>query len=282
MVATGPSWQLTDQERRQAYDALVATAAGFFGPFAPLVSWGFDYLYNRRDLIFNLGGAPVQAIASDGSALRLAALSRPVARPQATLAISTTLGDSARRLGLRNGDPVSMLVSGHTYVGARSGLVVPARIGEQARVTVPAGSYSVTALGSRQASLFSAKDPYQAAAGNTTLVSGNRQLALSLAARTPLLGTSLRAPVQGISFNGAQASQNAPLLTQRRCRYCGGQIPTTGILPHILSCPSRPKPPPHSELPFYCDRCGARFRTRNERDAHFAATHPLVSWWRSL
>jgi hypothetical protein len=282
MMATGSPWQLTDQERRQAYSALVAMASSLLGPAGPLVTWGFDYLYNRRDLIFNPGGAPMQAIASDGSALRLAALSQPAARPQATLAINTTVDQSARRLGLRNGDPVSMLVTGHTFVGARSGLVVPARIGEQAKVTVPAGSYSVTALGSRQASLFSTKDPYQAAAGNTTLVSGNRQLALSLAARTPLLGTSLRAPVQGISLNGAQASRNALLATQRRCLYCGQTPTTASMLAHMLSCPSRPKPPSLSELPFYCDRCWARFRTSNERDAHFAATHPLVNWWRSL
>lgn len=282
MVAAGYSWQLTDQERRKAVSAVVTMASSLLGPWGPLIVWGFDYLYDRRDLIFNADGAPVQAIASDGSALRLAALSQPAARPQATLAINATLGDSARRLGLRNGDPVSMLVTGHTFVGARSGLVVPARIGEQAKVTVPAGSYSVTAFGSRQASLFSAKDPYQVAAGNTTMISGNRQLALSLAARAPVLGTYPQAPVLGTSLNWAPASRNTPLLTPRRCLYCGQTPAAAGMLPHMLSCPSRPKPPPPSELPFYCDRCGARFSTSNQRDVHFAGMHPWVRWWRSL
>jgi hypothetical protein len=77
MVAAGSSWQLTDQERRKAVSALVTMASIFLGPWGPLVVWGFDYLYDRRDLIFNAGGAPVLAIASDGSALRLAALSQP-------------------------------------------------------------------------------------------------------------------------------------------------------------------------------------------------------------
>jgi len=57
---------------------------------------------------------------------------------------------------------------------------------------------------------------------------------------------------------------------------------TASMLPHMLSCPSRPKPPPPSELPFYCDRCGARFHTRSQGDVHFTAMHPWVSWWRSL
>jgi hypothetical protein len=282
MATTGLSWQLTDYERRRAYAAAVAVASSFLGPFGPVVMWGFDYLYDRRDLIFNSGGAPVQAIASDGSGLRLAALSQPAARPQATLAINTTLGDSAQRLGLRNGDPVSMLVTGHTFVGARSGLVVPARIGEQAKVTVPAGTYSVTAFGSRQASLFSAKDPYQVAAGNTTLVAGSRQLALPLAARAPLLQTYSRAPEQGTRVDWARFSRNAPVLTPRQCPYCGQTPTTASMLAHTLFCPSRPKPPPPSELPFYCDRCGARFRTRTELGPHVAAQHPLVNWWRSL
>lgn len=282
MAATGSSWQLTDQERRKAYTAAVAVASSFLGPFGPVVMWGFDYLYDRRDLIFNPAGAPVQAIASDGSALRLAALSQPAAGPRATLAINTTLSDSARRLGLRNGDPVSMLVTGHSFAGARSGLVVPARIGEQAKVTVPAGKYSVTAFGSRQASLFSAKDPYQVAAGNTALAGGSRPLALALAARAPLLGTYPPARVQGTGVNWAQAIQNAPVLTPRRCLYCGQTPTTASMLAHTLSCPSRPKPPPPSELPFYCDRCWARFRTAYERDGHLAARHPLVKWWRSV
>lgn len=241
MAMARSSWQLTDQERRKACAAFVAVGASFLGAFAPVIMWGFDYLYDRRNLVFDAGGAPVQAIASDGSAVRLAALGQSAAGAQATLDVSTTLGDSARRLGLRNGDPVSMLVTGHTFAGPRSGLVIPARIGEQARVTVPAGSYSVTAFGSRQASLFSTMDPYQAAAGGTTAVNGNRQLALPLTARAPLLETLPPGPFV-MRILGAQATRIVPQPAKPGCPYCGLDLGTRFLLRHILSCPSRPNP----------------------------------------
>lgn len=283
MAASQSSWQMTEEERRKAYSTVVQVASSFLGPFGPVVMWGFDYLYDRRGLIFSTAGEPVQAIASDGSAIRLPLLSRAaagpqVARPQATLAIGTTLGESARRLGLRNGDPVSMLVTGHSFAGVRSGLVVPTRIGEQAKVSVPAGTYSVAAFGARQAALFGSKDPYQAAAGNTTVASGSGQLALSLAARAPLL----RTPVQGTGVNRSLLIQAAQPQTLRRCIYCGQVQAAPSLLGHTLSCPSRPKMLTRSQLPFFCDRCGMRFGTANERSGHMAAQHPLVSWWRSV
>jgi len=77
----GISWKLTEQERRRAFAAAVAVASSFVGPFAPFVMWGFDYLYDRRDLIFSRTGAPVQAIASDSSVLRLPALSQLSTQP---------------------------------------------------------------------------------------------------------------------------------------------------------------------------------------------------------
>lgn len=278
MAANQSSWQLTEQERRNAYSTAVAVASSFLGPFGPVISWGFDYLYDRRDLIFSPAGAPVQAIASDGSAVRLPLLSQAAARPQATLAISTTPGESARRLGLRTGDPVTMLVTGHSFAGARSGLVVPTRIGEQAKVSVPAGTYSVAAFGARQASLFSSKDPYQAAAGNTIVAGGSSQLALSLAARAALP----RAAASGAAVNLGLLSQNAQRQTLRRCIYCGQVQATPSLLGHTLNCPSRPKPVLRQTQLYHCDRCGARFGTPNERSGHMAAQHPLVNWWRSV
>lgn len=275
MAANQPSWQLTEQERRSAYSTAVAVASSFLGPFGPVISWGFDYLYDRRDLIFSPGGAPVQAITSDGSAVRLPLLSQAAARPQATLAISTTLGESARRLGLRTGDPVSMLVTGHSFAGARSGLVVPTRIGEQAKVSVPAGTYSVAAFGARQASLFTSKDPYQAAAGNTAVAGGSSQLALALAARAALPRAAAPGPAVNLGLLGPNAQR-------RRCIYCGQVQATPSLLGHTLNCPSRPKPVLLQTKLYSCDRCGARFATPNERSGHMAARHPVVSWWRSV
>jgi len=46
------SWRLTERDRRGAWTAAAAVASTFFGPFAPAVMWGFDYVYDRRDLIF--------------------------------------------------------------------------------------------------------------------------------------------------------------------------------------------------------------------------------------
>jgi hypothetical protein len=235
---TGPEspWQLTDLERRRAFAAVVAVASSFLGPFGPMVMWGFDYLYDRRDLIFNTAGVPIRAIASDSSVLRLSTLSLPSGPSHATLAIDTALTGSARRLGVRKGDPVSLLVTGHSYVQPRSGLVVPARIGEQIKVVVPSGNYSVTAFGSNQESLFATPDPYQVVDGSTTLLDGSRRLTLSLAPRESILGASSRAFVGG-TMNLPQVSSSMPLSSPGRCPYCGrGGI--TSMLDHMLTCPS--------------------------------------------
>jgi len=244
--------------------------------------WGFDYLYDRRDLIFSTTGAPVQAIASDSSVLRLSALSQPSGQPHATLSINTTLNNSARQLGIRNGDPVSVLVTGHSFAQARSGLVVPARIGEQTKVTVPRGNYSVTAFGSKQASLFTTPDPYRVVAGNTTLLNGNRKLALSLAPREPLLKAFPQPSITVTSLKWPQVNRNVlPVSSQGRCVYCG-QAATTSLLAHMLVCPSRPKPATYQPGSLRCDRCFARFSTMSDLNMHFANNHPLVNWWRSL
>ena len=185
MTRTRPAWQLTDQDRRRALAAVLAVTTGFFGRPAPLVRWGFDYLYDRRDLIFATSGTPIQAMATDRSVLPLSALHGIMAPRHATLSINTRLTDSARRAGLRSGDPVGLLVAGGT-----AGLVVPTRIGERMKITVPSGTYSVTAFGSRLESLFTVPAPYRVAAGRTaTLRGGSRALALPLA-REPLLTES--------------------------------------------------------------------------------------------
>jgi len=304
MTGAETRWQLTDQERRRAYAAAVAVASSFLGPFGPMVMWGFDYLYDRRDLIFSATGAPVQAIASDSSVLRLSTLSMPggeltlsrsSGQPHATLSINTTLNNSARQLGIRNGDPVSVLVTGRSFVPtrngldvakrsgwavpARSGLVVPARIGEQTKVTVPKGNYSVTAFGGKRESLFTTPDPYKVVAGNTTLLDGNRQLALSLASREPLLKAFPQPSSTGTILTRPQANVISPWSAfPGRCVYCGKTA--DWLMAHMLFCPSKPKQA--HEVLYGCDRCSARFSTPDDLRGHFAYAHPVVSWWRSL
>jgi hypothetical protein len=215
------------------------------------VTWAFGYLYDRRDLIFGATGAPVRAIASDSSVVQLSALSRPSAQPDATLSINTTLNDSARRLGIRNGDPVSVLLTGHNFVQARSGLVVPARIGEQTRVTVPKGSYSITAFGAKPESLFTIPDPYRVVAGNTTQLNSNRQLALSLTPREPLLRAYTPPAAasdrwsQAAAFlaaTSAGARENMAPTTLGRCVLCGEPTGTNLLWHHLYVCPFRPTP----------------------------------------
>ena len=270
-------WQLTDQERRRALAAVVAVASSFLGPFGPMVMWGFDYLYDRRDLIFSTTGVPIRAIASDSSVLRLSALSLPSGPSHATLSINTTLNNSARRLGIRKGDPVSLLVTGHSYVQARSGLVVPARIGEQTKIIVPPGNYSVTAFGSKQESLFTTPDPYRVVDGDTTPLDGNRKLSLSLAPREPILKASPQPFISGASLNLPQLNPNVPLLPQGRCPYCG-RAASTSMLDHMLACPSIPKLPSYQTDPFCCGRCRASFSTRQDLDTHLATMHRFINW----
>ena len=125
--------------------AFAAVAASFLGPIAPLVVLGAEYFYDRRDLLFTPTGTPVQAIAADRSVLPLSALHDRTAARHATLSINTRLTDSARRMGLRNGDPVGVLLTGSGLARTGSGLVVPTRVGEQVGIAAPNGDYAVTA-----------------------------------------------------------------------------------------------------------------------------------------
>jgi len=188
MAGVEPSWKMTDRERKRTGAALAALLAGAVGGplLAPFAALFFEYLYDRRDRIFNASGAPLQAYTVDRSALNLNTLSRRIAQPHSVLSIDTSLTGSARKLGLRDGDPVSVMVAGHQYVQSRSGIVVPARIGERINVTVPNGSYSVAALGSSREALFTTRDPYNAVAGNNISLQAAQWLALPLTARNLL------------------------------------------------------------------------------------------------
>lgn len=302
-MADDLSWQLTDRERRKAFFAAAAALSTVLGPFGPLAVWGLEYLYDRRDLIFNSAGAPVRAYTADRSALNLTALSSAIVQPrlaQSTLSIGTSLTDSARKVGLRNGDPVSVTVTGHRYLQSRSGLVVPTRIGERVNVTVPSGGYSVAAFGSRREKLFSVHDPYGTVAGDNITAYGRRQLALPLTARPALASTP--APVAGPAW------QKGGALAARTCLWCGLTL-ASNPLNHALTCTRRPgrttavlsspqtsskilplanrQPPrqtsllPPRQTSFQCDRCYQRFATRAGLDEHMRHMHPFITWVRS-
>jgi len=290
------SWRLTERDRRGAWTAAAAVASTFFGPFAPAVMWGFDYLYDRRDLIFGTGGAPAQAVAADGSQVRLSALGQADWRQSTPLTIVINLDASALNLGLQNGDPVSVVVTGHSYVQSRSGLVVPARVGEPVTVGIPHGSYSVAAFGSRQGSLFAASDPYRAVGGSDTpLLSGRRQLAVPLTAREPFIRLSAKTPrtLGGLSTPLGNGLLSLP--APKTCVKCGQPI-NVGITPlaHVLSCQGRPARTWASpavtrpavtglaipgmlgnlRLPtFTCPECNAVFYSQKTLDDHRAAPY---------
>ncbi|MEV7045070.1 hypothetical protein [Amycolatopsis sp. NPDC051061] len=133
MTGTQPSWRLTAQERRTVAGAVAAVAASFLGPIAPLIALGVDYLYDRRDLMFTPAGTPVQAIAADRSVLPLSALHDRTAPQQAALSINTRLTDSARRMGLRNGDPLEAAASPMPEAGSSSGHGSASRSGSRCR-----------------------------------------------------------------------------------------------------------------------------------------------------
>lgn len=292
-MATDQSWRLTDRERRQAFSAALAVFSTVLGPLGPLAVWGLEYIYDRRDLIFNVAGAPVSAYTADRSALNLTALSNNIAHSratQSTLSIDTSLTDAARKLGLRNGDPVSLTVTGHRYIQSRSGMVVPTRIGDRVNITVPSGSYSIAAFGSRQDNLFSTHDPYTSVAGDNITAHGRRQLALPLTPRAALASTSAPAVTPSWPKDG--------VLRARTCPSCGLAI-AANPLNHALTCTRHPawtnttlsnrrttstiRPPsakwqPTLQPGFQCGQCYVRYITKAALDNHLRAMHPFITW----
>ena len=167
---------------------LAAAGLELLVPGATLLMQLAESAYKRRDLIFDKLGMPRQAYAS-GKSLPLRSLTNPA--DANSLSINITITDAAQRLGLRHGDPVTVMVAGQSYVNDRSGLVVPARIGQPVAVSLPAGNYSLAGLGARRESLFTAPDPYSAMAGGAVQVAGPSWANLPLTARntvTPRLG----------------------------------------------------------------------------------------------
>ncbi len=161
------------------------------GPWGPPVAFLAQYLFTRRELLFDSYGGPAQAVNASGQAVSLPALRATPTTRQGVLSLNASLTDSARRQGLRTGDPVGLVVTNHTPAagGIPGGrLVVPARIGERVDVTVPHGTYSLGAFAGQRAVLFARPDPFTAGTGHTAVLGGRRlELGLPLAARPAAL-----------------------------------------------------------------------------------------------
>ncbi|MFI9815756.1 hypothetical protein [Saccharothrix variisporea] len=188
-------FRLTDDERRQGY-ALLAdfTASLLLGPLGPFAVLAGRYLYDRRDAIFDrLGGRPARAFDATGRPHGLSTLSTGAL---STLAVRPVLTDAARGLGLREGDPVSLVLTGQRFTSARSGLVVPARIGQRVEVSVPEDTYSLGAFAGRAGELFTRAHPFRVAGGQAVTASGRSGMVLNLDASPALRpgGTTPRNP----------------------------------------------------------------------------------------
>ncbi len=162
----------TAEERREGYTLVAELAASIvLGPIAPFAVFAARYLYDRRDAIFDRAGRPAQAFDVSGTAIPLTRTGNGD-----RLSVRPGLSASARGLGLRDGDPVGLILTGTT---TRSGLVVPARIGERVDIAVPRGTYSLGAFAARRDQLFTRPHPFTAVDGRTVLAGGRDVLNLS-------------------------------------------------------------------------------------------------------
>jgi hypothetical protein len=243
-------WQLTDEERGRAYLAIAQSAAALFlGSAGPLAGWALEYLFERRNLIFSRLGTPTQAFEANGRALSLSAVRTPSAVRQGTLSLQTDLTGPLRDLGLRNGDPVGVVLTGHTAGQARSRLVVPTRVGERVDLAVPQGTYSLAAFASRRDSLFAAPDPFQGVTTGRVDLGGRQTLSLPLSSRTPM----------------------ERRLSGRTCRLCGRWVSGAAGMQHICLPVARV---------FHCDQCTATFVTQAALDRHVRGTQtPRRTCW---
>lgn len=199
------SFRLTPDEKWR----LTSAALEAFVPGATFVSQLVEIAYRRRDLIYDTLGVPRQ-VHTANRMLPLSSLATPAGAN--TLSINITITDAAQRLGLRQGDPVTVMVAGHNYVSDRSGLVVPARIGQPVDISLPAGDYSLAGLGARRETLLTASDPYNTMGGGTVQIAGQRWLDLPLAARNTV------PPPLGSRQLGLQ---------RVRCRWCSATFVST-------------------------------------------------------
>jgi hypothetical protein len=215
-------WQLRPDEKKQFVMAAAQIMSSFAGPLGPLIPLVISYAYERRDIIFGRNGVPVRAINLEGDILQLSGrrpvnaerLSARAFPSRQVVSFSPTLTRSARAAGLREGDPVSVvLASSRNSRATRSGLIIPTQVGSRVDLVVPKDEYTVGALGSGVRDLFSKRDPF-AVIGGGSLPSGATEMELSLTARNNIV---------------------AEPLSPQYCFWCNRLAPAG----HVFWCPKR-------------------------------------------
>lgn len=258
-VASSP-WRLTEEERRRGFSTTLQLISGLIGgPIAPLIVWAGEIVYERRHLLFSALTAPRQVLNLEGEGLPLKGISQRVdaasliaqfSPKREVISFSPELTKSARAVGLRRGDPVSVVLASRTFTSTRSGLVVPARVGERVQVTVPRGDYSLAAFGSKRASLFSVRDPFTAVGGSNISQGPRQELELPLRGRS-----SIQAPVP---------SRTVP------CLWCHKSVTIEALAIHTrLFCPKRPPL-------IACPNCNATFYFQQALQEHERTQHPFI------
>jgi hypothetical protein len=219
------SWRWTAEERRELGLGLAEVATAALGiPAGGAVRTFVRYFYKRRHLLFDKLGSPNKAYNYQGKGVRLATLARPTASSPGQLRLHIDLTQSALDQGLRNGDPVTVVLTGHAYVRTPSGLVVPARVGEPVDLAVPQGNYNLAAFGSRQDLLFTTPDPYTTLGGGSIGVGNGQEFAVPLTARPQLPPLGCNCP-QCLAATAPVAGCNCPQCLAARTPVAGCSCP---------------------------------------------------------
>ena len=184
-------WLLTPDEKKQSILAVAQAIASFVGPVGPLIPLAVSYVYERRHILFNQDVTPVRAVNLEGRVLQLSGSRQLNAARLLTRAIpgrevvsfSATLTKSARDVGIREGDPVSVLLTSNSSPTTRSGLIIPTQVGARVDLVVPKNAYSLGALGSGRHELFSKRDPFAVIGGRSLALGAASEFELPLTAR---------------------------------------------------------------------------------------------------
>ncbi|GAA0404543.1 hypothetical protein Acor_23920 [Acrocarpospora corrugata] len=238
------SWRPTAVERSTwARDVFRAASGLLLGPGGFILYLAGEYVYDRRHLLFDAGGAPMRAMNPEGESIALRGgftsldavpLLGGGGRGTQVLSITPSLTASTRAMGLRDGDPVSVALSSRTVSSTRSGLIVPGRIGATTRITVPRDEYSVAALGSLASALFTSKDPVIGAGTGQVVAAGPVLPGFSGGALYPAAR-----PVSLPLIGRAPYSNRLATPLALRCPWCGESV-TGSSFNALANCPRRP------------------------------------------
>lgn len=249
------SWLPDEEDSLMLARQILTGVSMFFGPAGPVLVAAGEFVFRRRHLLFGTNGRPLRAVGLMGGPppartaaglLDATATLGGLGTRKQVLSVVPELDSPARRSGLRNGDPVSLLLAGSTGTVQRNGLVVPARIGQRLDVTVPRGEYTIAGMGASRDTLFTTRDPIRAAGGLRLRAGTHPTASLALQARSAL------AP---------------PTSRVTPCRWCNRIVSNLHLITHeFLYCPRRPRP-------YRCETCGEGFDTEGARRMHRYQEH---------